>query len=180
MSQRTKSGKKATEASAKVCVTSQEQVNSSVSCSAPEDFSELSVSELINAVLMRNKDPIIEQMMYALISKLPQEMSERIELENKERSIVIEWIPEATADLPPSEKQWDLEAKLSEVFDVLDRECRPLEVYRMGRHQRDHARKVTVVLPSKSHWATALKNSWKLRDSATFNKVRVQRSMTSD
>lgn len=111
MSQRAKSSKKVTEASAKVCVNSQEQVNSSVSCSAVEDFSKFSVSELINAVLMRNKDPIIEHMMYALISKLPQEMSERIEMEKKERSIVIEWLPEAAPDLPPSAKQKDLEAK---------------------------------------------------------------------
>lgn len=69
---------------------------------------------------------------------------------------------------------------MSEVFDILDLECRPLEVYRMGKQERGRIRKVKVVLPSKSHWAAALSNSWRLRGSATFSRVRVRRSMSSE
>ncbi|VDP00836.1 unnamed protein product [Heligmosomoides polygyrus] len=61
-----------------------------------------------------------EQMMFALMSKLPQEMSEHIQTEKKERSIIIEWLPEPADELTPSVKQRDLEEK----------------VYRMGRYGR--------------------------------------------
>lgn len=71
-----------------------------MSCSIIEDFSKYSVSELRNAVLVRNEDPIIEQMMYVLISKPSQEMSERIEMEKKEQNIAIKWLLEAATDLP--------------------------------------------------------------------------------
>lgn len=80
--------------------------------------------------------------------------------------------------MTPSAKQKDLEDKVSGVFDLLNLECRPLEVYRMGRHEHGRTRKVKVVLPSKSHWVTALSNAWRLRSSATFRRVRVRRSMT--
>lgn len=159
---------------------SQVVADTSKSCPTQVNYSSLSVSEIINAVLERNKDPIIEKMMFALISKLPQELAERIEEEKKERSIVIEWLPEPASDLSPSAKQRDLEEKVSEIFDVLNLECRPLELYRMGRQERGRVRKVKVVLPSKSHWATALSNSWRLRGSAAFTKVRVRRSMTQE
>ncbi|VDO88043.1 unnamed protein product [Heligmosomoides polygyrus] len=59
----------------------------------------------------RKKDPIIEKMMFALISKLPQELAERIEEDKKERSIVDEWLPEPPSELSPSAKQRDLEEK---------------------------------------------------------------------
>lgn len=45
----------------------------SKSCRAQVNYSSLSISGLINAVLERNKDSIIDRMMYALICKVPQE-----------------------------------------------------------------------------------------------------------
>lgn len=180
MSQRTKITKRASDVSAHLGEKGQGVADTSKNCPAQVDYSSLSVSEIINAVLERNKGPIIARMMFALISKLPQEMADRIECEKKERSIVIEWLPEPPTVLSPSAKQRDLEEKVSGIFDVLNLECRPLELYRMGRQERGHVRKVKVVLPSKSHWATALSNSWRLRGSAAFAKVRVRRSMTQE
>ncbi|VDP14295.1 unnamed protein product [Heligmosomoides polygyrus] len=72
----------------------------------------------------------------------------------KERSIVVEWLPEPAAELTSSAKQRDLEGK----------------VYRMCKYEPGRVRKVKIVLPSKSHWAIAPSNSWRLRDSTIFRK----------
>lgn len=81
-------------------------------------------------------------------------MPEGIKMKKKKRSIVAEWLPEAAVDPSPSAKKQDLEGKVSEIFNVLDLECRHLEAFRMGRSERGRIRKVKVALKSKSHWAT--------------------------
>ncbi|VDP49207.1 unnamed protein product [Heligmosomoides polygyrus] len=129
-----------------------------------QKFGVAPIADRMREAHLRGYGHVLQQMMYALISKLPQEMTERIQLEKKERSIVVEWLPEPAAELTPSAKQHDLEEK----------------VYRMGKYEPGRVRKVKVVLPSKSHWAIALSNSWRLRDSTTFSKVRIRRSMTSE
>lgn len=113
MSQRAKTNKRVSEVPAKLSGKGQNVADGNTSCSST-DFSKMSVNELLNAVLERNNDPVIEQMIYALISKIPQEVSERIDTEKKERSLVIEWLPEPPTALPPSAKQRDLEDKISD------------------------------------------------------------------
>lgn len=81
MSQRTKITKRASDVSANK---SQVVADTSKSCPTQVDYSSFSVSELLNAVLERDKDSIIERMIYALISRLPQKMTERIEEEKRE------------------------------------------------------------------------------------------------
>ncbi|KAK6053508.1 hypothetical protein COOONC_08987 [Cooperia oncophora] len=50
-------------------------------------------------------------MLKALVTKLPQEISEEIDAEKRACSLVISGLPEAPADLRPSAKQGDLESK---------------------------------------------------------------------
>lgn len=144
------------------------------SSSTQVDYSKLSAEELMNAILERNKDPVIEQMMMALISKIPQKVHDAVEEDKKSRSIVLIGLPEAANEMAPSAKQRHLEGQVSEILDVLDIECRPVEVYRMGNSQ---PRLVKVVLPSKSHWVTALSNSYRLRNTI-FTNVKLRRSMS--
>lgn len=75
MSQRGRVSKKASELLNKGGNKGEELTAANTSSSTVQDFSKLSANELISAVLERNKDPVIEQMLFALISKLPQEMS---------------------------------------------------------------------------------------------------------
>lgn len=145
---------------------------------AQVDYSQLSAGEIMRAILERNKDPEIERMVVALISKIPSEISETMEAEKRARSIVIHNLEEASVDLPPSSKQRDLEDKVSSVLDVLGVECRPVEVYRMGQMGNDRPRLVKIVLPSRAHWRRALANSFRLRESV-FSDVYIRRSMTA-
>ncbi|KAK6044864.1 endonuclease/exonuclease/phosphatase family protein, partial [Cooperia oncophora] len=143
----------------------------------PEDLSKFSAKEILYAIQQRNKDPIIDQMLEALVTKLPQEISEGIDAEKRARSLVISGLPEAPVDMRPSARQDDLESKVCKLLDILRVECRPLEIYRLGKLADSRPRLVKLVLPSRSHWATALSNSRLLRDSE-FANVYIRKSMT--
>ncbi|VDO36388.1 unnamed protein product [Haemonchus placei] len=143
------------------------------------DYAMLSASQLLKAVLERNTDPVIEKMLLALAEKIPKEMSELMEADKRSRSIVLSGLEEAPSHSLPSEKQRDLEAKVSDVLDVLNVECRPVEVYRMGKEDRSRPRLVKVLLPSRFHWRTALANARNLKSSG-FANIFVRRSMTPD
>ncbi|KAK6047658.1 hypothetical protein COOONC_14838 [Cooperia oncophora] len=106
-------------------------------------------------------------------------MSDLIDAEKRCRSIVISGLPEQGAELKPSEKQRELEEKVAGVLDVLNVECRPVEVYRMGRLSDVRPRVIKVVLPSRNHWLTALSNARFLR-SSQYSHVYVRKSMTPD
>ncbi|KAK6060387.1 hypothetical protein COOONC_01955, partial [Cooperia oncophora] len=143
----------------------------------PEDLSKFSAKEILYAIQQRNKDPIIDQMLEALVTKLPQEISEGIDAEKRARSLVISGLPEAPVDMRPSARQDDLDSKVCKLLDILRVECRPLEIYRLGKLADSLPRLVKLVLPSRSHWATALSNSRLLRDSE-FANVYIRKSMT--
>ncbi|KAK6055584.1 hypothetical protein COOONC_06913 [Cooperia oncophora] len=66
----------------------------------------------------RDKDPVIDQMVKALVSKLPQEISDAIDSDKRARSLVISGLPEPQRDLRPSAKQADLESKISDLMDL--------------------------------------------------------------
>lgn len=141
------------------------------------DYSTMSSGEIIGAILERNKDPIIEKMVHALIAKIPQEVNDAVEKDKREKSIVIHNIPEADQNLPPTSRQKDLKRKVSAILDILEIECTPLEMYRMGRVSNNKNRLVKVVFPSRTHWHQALRNSHRLRNSE-FSGIFVRRSMT--
>lgn len=91
------------------------------------------------------------------MTKPPQELAKAVEVEKRGRSLVLSGLPESASDIAPSSKQKELESKVSQVLYHLGVECRPVEVYRMGR-LKTHPRLVKLVLPSWSHWTTTLAN----------------------
>ncbi|PIO76882.1 hypothetical protein TELCIR_01034 [Teladorsagia circumcincta] len=141
------------------------------------DLEKMSAANLIKAIIERNKDPLIEPLLIALSDKIPKEFSESIESEKRARSIVISGLKEAPNDLPPSHRQKSLEDDVSKVLDALKVECRPSEIYRIGKSDPKRPRLVKVVLPARSHWRTALANARLLRD-AGFPQVFIRKSMT--
>ncbi|EYC42445.1 hypothetical protein Y032_0531g3023 [Ancylostoma ceylanicum] len=78
-------------------------------------------------------DPAMDRNLMALPEKLHVDVSEYVDSEKKSRSIVVAGLPEANPDLRPSERQLDLEMKIMQLLDVINVECRPTEVYRLGR-----------------------------------------------
>lgn len=140
------------------------------------DYATMSTADIMNLILEKT-DPEIDRMVRVVLSRIPHELRDAVEADKRSRSLVISGLPEADPSLPPSEKQRDLESKVSEVLDVVDVECRPIEVYRMGTRSNSSPRLVKLVLPSKSHWITALANAHRLRREG-FANVYIRKSMT--
>lgn len=109
----------------------------------------------------------------AKMAKLSQGLSKAVDAEKRARSVVLSGIPEPYLAPPSSGKQQQLESKVIEILDQLVVNCRPVEIYRMGRPEsHTHARLIKLVLPSRSHWVAALSNSNELRSSCfTFVNV---------
>uniref|UniRef100_A0A0N4WGI1 Nucleic-acid-binding protein from transposon X-element n=1 Tax=Haemonchus placei TaxID=6290 RepID=A0A0N4WGI1_HAEPC len=143
-----------------------------------ENFHNMSAMELIKSVIELNHDPAIENMLIALSEKIPMKFADLIEGDKRSRSIVISGLEEGQDGLRPSARQRDLEDKVAEVLVAVDVECRPVEIYRMGKPNSKHPRVVKVVLPSRVH-RRALASARLLRD-AGFPKVFIRRSMTED
>ncbi|XGW16282.1 hypothetical protein V3C99_001610, partial [Haemonchus contortus] len=144
-----------------------------------KDLRKLSASELLKALLKRNTDPIVGKMLNVLSEKISNEISEQVEAEKRARSLVVSGIDEAPHQLKPSERQKDLENKVADLLDVLEVECRPVEIYRMGKLDPSRPRLVKILLPSKAHWRTALANAKNLRSAGLAN-VFVRKSMTAE
>ncbi|VDO24909.1 unnamed protein product [Haemonchus placei] len=124
------------------------------------DFHSLSTQELLHAISERNKDPVIDKMLKALASKIPEEVSTGIEAEKRGRSLVIAGLPESSPNLRPSAKQSELEAEVGDLLDILGVECRPLEIYRFCKAADTRPRLVKLVLQCRSHQITALSNPY--------------------
>ncbi|VDO26096.1 unnamed protein product [Haemonchus placei] len=119
-------------------------------------------------------------MLVALSDKIPKEVSDAVDEDKRSRSFVISGLEEASPQMRPSERQIDLEGKVRDVLDCLNVECRPVEIYRLGKPATDRPRLVKIVLPSKSHWRTAFKNAKNLKFSSQLKSVFVRRSMTQE
>lgn len=143
------------------------------------DYAKMTTFDILKAIIEKNKDPEIDKMAKVVLDRLPHEMKETVEAEKRGRSLVVSGLPEADEQLQPSAKQRYLEGKIREILDVLMVECNPVEVYRLGRPNDRFPRLVKVVLPSRSHWTTALSNSYRLRNSG-FNNIYVRKSMTQE
>ncbi|EYB89950.1 hypothetical protein Y032_0225g2752 [Ancylostoma ceylanicum] len=76
--------------------------SSSGSASPPFDYTKMTAGEIMNVILERNKDPVIESLIHAYISKIPQELAENVESEKRARSLVVYGLPEPADDLSPS------------------------------------------------------------------------------
>ncbi|KAK6044486.1 hypothetical protein COOONC_18009, partial [Cooperia oncophora] len=131
---------------------------------AEVDYSKMTANEVLKLIIERNKDPIISHMLVALSEKIPREFADYLESEKRARSIVIAGIAESSANISPSERQSELETKVSGVLDVLQVECRASEIFRIGKPNPSRPRLVKVVLPSTVHWRKALANARLLRN----------------
>ena len=148
------------------------------------DYSALSSSDILDAIVARNKDPTIEKMLMALVGKLSTELCAKFEnrfdkLENdkRERSVVISGLSEAGPNLTSSRRQLDLEGKVTKLLDVLDVECRPVTLHRIGKYDPSRNRLVMLELPTRFHWTMVLAKARSLKSTAFFN-VYIRKSMT--
>ncbi|KAK6030722.1 hypothetical protein OSTOST_03139 [Ostertagia ostertagi] len=96
-------------------ITSKGIQSTATSDSSPPDLdvAGLSLNDLVSAMIERNeqiKDPIMGKYLNALVTKLPQAVTDAVEGEKRGRSLVISGIPESAAELPPSIKQKEVES----------------------------------------------------------------------
>ncbi|XGW34388.1 hypothetical protein V3C99_018338 [Haemonchus contortus] len=160
--------------------TSNASPNVSENCPADLEIANMSMSELVSAMMERNeqiKDHVMAKFLNALVSELPQTIADAVEADKRGRSLVVSRIPESSPDVPPSGKQRELEVEVSEILDILRVECRPVEVYCMGKPEISRPSLVKLVLPSRNHWITALTNSHRLR-AYSLSTVFVRKSLT--
>ncbi|VDO45789.1 unnamed protein product [Haemonchus placei] len=92
------------------------------------DYRYCSVSDLLDAMLERNTNPVVRAMIHALQDKIVHTISNTIEEDRKSRSIVVAGLAEEPRELPASRRQSELEGKITGILDILDVECRPQTV----------------------------------------------------
>ncbi|KIH49647.1 hypothetical protein ANCDUO_20277, partial [Ancylostoma duodenale] len=109
--------------------------------------SEMSIHDIANCIFSRNKDPVIEKLVQLLVEKKVQGYC-NCDNEKRSRSIVLSGLPEPPEQIRASEKQDELERSVSDILDILDVDCRPSEVFRMGRINEGRPRLVKLILPS--------------------------------
>ncbi|KAK6050706.1 endonuclease/exonuclease/phosphatase family protein [Cooperia oncophora] len=126
-------------------------------------------------MLEMSSDPRMHEMILALQEKLVQTVSSTLE---EDRKVVLGYRKEPR-ELPASRRQTELEDKIGGILDILDIECRPESVYRMGAFSDSKTRLVKVLLPSKFHWSKVLANARLLRRS-TMSDVFIRRSMSTE
>ncbi|CAJ0609354.1 unnamed protein product [Cylicocyclus nassatus] len=97
------------------------------------DFDNRSVGEIIETILDRNTDPLIEKLVMALKSKMPKDA----ETEKRERSIVLSGLPEAPINRPLLERKQHLEENVARVLEQINVDCWPCEIFRMGKFAED-------------------------------------------
>ncbi|KAL6734052.1 hypothetical protein Aduo_004635 [Ancylostoma duodenale] len=142
------------------------------------DYTALSSEEIINVLLERNTDPVSEKMMMILKGRMRQEVSDAVEKEKRDRSLVISGLAEWGMDKPLLQRQKYLYEQVADILDTLKVDCLPEVVYRMGKYSETRPRLVKVVLPSRSHWSLALSKAYLLRRTK-YSNIYVRRSMTS-
>ncbi|KAG5640153.1 hypothetical protein DXG03_000906 [Asterophora parasitica] len=106
-----------------------------------------------------------------------------IEKERRERSVVIEYLPESTKKLA-SERVDDDFAAVRKMLDVAELEVRPETVFRMGTPKQSSngrpplPRLLKVVLPRASSQKTLLKCTKKLAEINELKNVRIRPSLS--
>ncbi|XGW28192.1 hypothetical protein V3C99_008194 [Haemonchus contortus] len=105
----------------------------------------MSVSAILEAIFDGNNDPVIEKVVHALIVEIPEELSDCFEAEKRTRKFVSSGIPESCNDMTSSSEQLELESKVAKILDILNIECKPIEVYRMEKISSAASRPVKLV-----------------------------------
>lgn len=57
------------------------------------------VSDLINAMIERNKEPVLARLIEGLMTKLPQEFAEAVDAKKRGRSQVLSGLPQSATSL---------------------------------------------------------------------------------
>ncbi|PIO76139.1 hypothetical protein TELCIR_01787 [Teladorsagia circumcincta] len=133
----------------------------------------------INQILI-TKAPEVIQLLNQFLSKLPLLMTDVVERDKRQRSVVMYGIPEAENGLSPSMRLDHTEKFVSGILDSLDTETRPVEVYRMGRFVEGKPRIVKCVFSSRRFMLDILSKARCLRIFPKYKEVFVRRSMTID
>ena len=158
-------------------------INSLASQDAIGGFEFTSVFHLFKKLLDLHI-PEVNKITNKILVRLGEVGEGAIEKDKRSRSIVISGLPELEKSSdgawpPASARQDDTERKVRGLMDILDVECRPVRVYRMGRKEVGKPRLVKVELPTKGHWVTTLSRARLLRDYPDYKGVFIRRSMTA-
>ncbi|KIH45145.1 hypothetical protein ANCDUO_24818, partial [Ancylostoma duodenale] len=118
------------------------------------DYTALSSEEIINVLLERNTDPVSERMMMILKGRIRQEVSDGVEKEKRDRSLVISGLAEWGMDKPLLQRQKYLDEQVADILDTLEVDCLPEVVYRMGKYSETRpglvkVSKMSVLQPGK-------------------------------
>ncbi|EYB88953.1 hypothetical protein Y032_0239g3327 [Ancylostoma ceylanicum] len=150
------------------------------SSQTPEsDLMQMPLEGLVRYISEQNNDPLVGNLLEVLLHRLPKSSPLDLELDKRWRSIVISGLPEADGEVSFQDRRTHLDNQVSEVLEALKIECRPVELYRMGKLDLSRPRLVKVVLPSRFSWRTALANARFLR-TAGFSDVYIRKSMTAE
>lgn len=113
------------------------------------------------------------------LQKLPSIISDGVEDEKRQRSIVISNLPESEFSSPTGRARADNQA-VCELLDVLKCECLPTETFRMGKIQGQRSRLLKVVLPSRSAARDALANRGNLKLLTQYQHIQIRESLKPD
>ncbi|EYC30393.1 hypothetical protein Y032_0005g2626 [Ancylostoma ceylanicum] len=141
------------------------------------DFRNAPIIELFQRLLNLNI-PEVQQITTEILCRINEISDDAVQKEVRNRSIVISGLSEINADSDASVRQVDTEEKVKEILNILDIECRPVKVFRMGKREEGKPRLVKVELPSRGHWVTTLSRARLLREKPGYNNVFIRRSMT--
>ncbi|KIH57139.1 hypothetical protein ANCDUO_12673 [Ancylostoma duodenale] len=122
--------------------------------------------------------PEVQRITTEILCRIEEAGKAAVDAEIRGRSLVIAGLPEAPENARASERQADTETKVGEILDILDVQCLPVEVFRMGRFEKGKSRLTKVELPSRSHWVSVLSRAKMLRENEKYGKVFVRRSVT--
>ena len=91
---------------------------------------------------------------------------------------MISGVTQPPEGMRPSERRKYLQNKVEDIFDALDVDCTPSEVFWIGRASSNSCL-IKVVMPSSFYWRRALANAHLLRH-AGYSSVFIRRSMTEE
>ncbi|KIH69589.1 hypothetical protein ANCDUO_00068 [Ancylostoma duodenale] len=92
------------------------------------DYEKMPVNDIVKCSMERNSDPITRELVLALADRVPHDPAACAEEDRRSRSIVISGLPEADLNLPPTQRQRDLDQKVDNLLDALGVECHPVQL----------------------------------------------------
>ncbi|KAL3076956.1 hypothetical protein niasHT_040183 [Heterodera trifolii] len=101
---------------------------------------------------------------------------ETLEEERRLHSVVVVNLPESEETVPSARVNTDF-VNAQSMLDTCDIECRPCQVYRMGK-KSDRPRLMKIEFPTKKHAQNFLRNKTKLKNHNKFNNVLVRPSLS--